>query len=333
MSSDGTERGGGGVPAWVWGRARRTQDGSVPWDRTLESWNPLVALLLAVLGAVGAVRLLLIGADSTVTSQKFVESSGFVPWAAVIAAQAAFWLVVTVPLWREVVHAYKRARPSATIWIIPAVFILLLALLAWRSPARELNWPLAGHHVKVWILTGAAAVGVGVPAIFGICIVQDHVRRHTPGALDVSDIRLAVHARAQTRRFLGLAGAAVGLAVLASGALQRAVVPEFIEDETLFPASAVLLYGAFFTAILTLVYVPAHLSLRRLCADLREMWYPMTSMPNPTDDAFGAWLEGRKRIDGLTQVDLTISQQLQTAIFVFTPLISGILGSLVPKAF
>jgi len=99
----------------------------------------------------------------------------------------------------------------------------------------------------------------------------------------------------------------------------------------LFPSSAVLLYGAFFTAILFVVYLPAHLSLRRLCADLRERWYPMAEMPNPTDDEFSGWLDGRKRLDGLTQVDLTLSQQLQTAVFVLTPLLSGILSSLIPK--
>lgn len=249
-----------------------------------------------------------------------------------IAVQAAFWLVVAVPLWREVVHACIRARPSPAIWAIPTVFLLLLAALAVASPARELDWPLVGHHLKVWILTGTAAIGVGVPAIFGICIVQDQVRRHTPGALDTSDIHLAVDARAQTKRFLGLAGAAIGLAVLASGALQRAVVPQFVQ-EAAFPPSSVLLYGAFFTTILTVVYLPAHLSLRRLCADLRERWYPITKMPSPADDAFGQWLDGRRRIDALTQFDQTVAQHLQAAIFVFTPLLSGILGSVIPTVF
>ena len=185
------------------------------------------------------------------------------------------------------------------------------------SPARGLDWPLVGHHVKVWILTGTATVAVGLPAIFGICVVQEQVRRHTPGELDTSDIGLAVNARAQTRRFLGLAGTAIGLAVLASGALQRAVVPQFVEENDL-PSSPVLLYGAFFTAILTVVYLPAHVSLRRLCADLREMWYPLDGMPSPTDDGFARWIDGRKRIDGLTQVDMTVSQHLQAAAFVFT---------------
>jgi hypothetical protein len=303
----------------------------MPWDRTLESWNPTLTLLLAFLGASGAVLLILAGYDDTADSRLFVASQGFLVWVSVIAVQTAFWAVVTVPLWREVLHAFKQAEPAPTIWVIPAVFVLLLIALAVGSPARGLDWPLVGHHLKVWILTAAAAIAVGVPAIFGIGIVQDRVRRQTAGRQDTSDIRLAVEARAQTKRFLGLAGATIGLAVLASGALQRAVVPMFVE-ETDLPSSSALLYGAFFTAILAVVYLPAHLSLRRLCADLRDVWYPMADMPDPTDDGFATWLDGRKRIDGLTQLDMTVSQQLQAAIFVFTPLLSGILGSLVPKA-
>jgi hypothetical protein len=302
----------------------------MPWDRTLESWNPTAVLLLAALGAGGAVVLLLLGSGSTPDSRRFVMSPGFLPWASVIAVQAAFWTVVTVPLWREVIHAYHEAKPARTIWAVPAVFVLLLVVLALGSPARDLDWPLFAHHVKVWVLTAAAAIAVGVPAIFGICIVQDRVRRDTPRREDVSDIRLAVDARAQIKRFLGLAGTAIGLAVLASGALQRAVVPLFIE-ETLFPSSSVLLYGAFFTAILAAVYLPAHLSLRRLCADLRDAWYPLHDMPDPTATDFAAWVDGRKRLDGLTQFDMTFAQQLQAAIFVSIPLLSGILGSLIPK--
>ena len=300
------------------------------WDRTLESWNPTVVIVLAVLGASGAVLLLLAGSSASADSRMFVASPGFVIWASLLAVQAAFWIVVAVPLWREVLHAYTEANPARTIWVIPAIFVLLLTALAVASPARGLDWPLVGHHVKVWILTGAATLAVGMPAIFGICIVQEQVRRHTPGELDTSDIRLAVDARARTKRFLGLAGAAIGLAVLASGALQRAVVPQFV-DEADLPSSSVLLYGAFFTAILTVVYLPAHLSLRRLCADLRDMWYPMAGMPSPTDDGFATWIDGRKRIDELTQVDMTVSQQLEAAVFVFTPLLSGVLGSLIPS--
>lgn len=312
------------------GLLRRVHGPSVPLDKTLESWNPITVVVLAVAGAGGGFLLLLFNARSTTVSERFVESSGFATWAAVIAAQSAVWTVVTVPLWREVISSYRATAPSPSIWVIPALIVVALGLLASYSPSRGTDWPLAGHQVKVWILTTAAALGVGLPAIFGICLVQDRVRRHQPENLTTTDVDLAVSARAQTRRFLGVAGAVIGLAVLASGALRLATVTEFM-TEVDFPAAGVLLYGAFFTALLLLVYVPAHLSLRRLCLDIRESFFPVADMPPPTSSEFGSWMDARARLDALTQVNLTTAQQLQASLFILAPLISGVLGALVPS--
>ena len=299
-------------------------------DKTLESWNPITVVALAVSGAVGSVLILLVHAHDTAISSEFVSSPGFPGWAAVIAAQSAVWAVVTVPLWREVVSSYRGAHPAPSIWVVPGLIVAALATLAVLSSSRTLEWPLVGHHVKVWILTTAAAIGVGVPALFGICLVQDRVRRHQPDALKTTDIGLALTARAQMRRFLGVAGAVIGLAVLASGALRRATVPAFLDEES-FPADGVILYGAFFTGLLLLVYVPAHLSLRRLCVDIREHYFPVSGMPPPTSAEFGSWVEGRARLDSLTQVNVTMTQQLTASLFILAPLISGVLGALVPR--
>ena len=67
------------------------------------------------------------------------------------------------------------------------------------------------------LATGAAALGVGLPAIFGICLVQDGIRRQTRTGLTAADVTRAVEGRAQMRRLLGAAGATIGLAVLAAG--------------------------------------------------------------------------------------------------------------------
>jgi hypothetical protein len=210
---------------------------AAPWDRTLESWNPITVVVLAVLGAVAAVALLLVGARETRISASFVDSPGFATWAAVLAAQSALWAVVTVPLWREIRTLYRATRPARSIWVVPGLIVGALALLALFSTAREAPWPLVGHQVKAWVLTTAAAGGVGVPAIFGICLVQDRVRRHRPDTMTTSDVDVALSARGQMRRFLGTAGTVIGLAVLASGALRLATVPDYL-DESAFPATA-----------------------------------------------------------------------------------------------
>lgn len=304
-------------------------DASAPWDKTLESWNPVSVFILAAAGAVAAGFLLYLNADDTADSSRFVSSPGFLIWGAIIAAQTAVWAVLTVPVWRDALALYRVTRPSWTIWLVPALLVLFLVLLVVYSPAAELAWPLVGHRWKSAVLTGAAALGVGLPAVFGISLVQDGVRRHRRTGMTRADIRRAVEGRAQIRRLLGAAGAIIGLAVLAAGALQRAVVPEFIPAET-YPPSSVVLYGGFFTGLLLLAYLPAHLSLRRFCLDIRESYFPTKQMPAPTDPAFVDWLEGRSRLDALTQVNVGASQQLQASLFILAPLISAVLGALIP---
>jgi hypothetical protein len=303
---------------------------SAPWDRTLESWNPVMVFVLCAAGAAGGVLLLLAGATRTEHSEQFVQSSGFTVWAAVIAAQTAVWAVLTVPVWREAMTLYRQTRPSWTIWVVPGLVVLALLLLLVLSPAGGFDWPLVGHRVKSALLTGAAALGVGVPAVFAISLVQDGVRRHPRHEMTTAHVNQAVEARAQMRRLLSAAGAIIGLAVLAAGALQRATVPTFI-SEAEYPPTAILLYGAFFTGLLVLVWLPAHLSLRRFCLDVRESFYPQAQMPSPTSDEFAGWVDARNRLDTLTQVNVSASQQLQASLFILAPLISAILGALLPK--
>ena len=300
------------------------------WDRRLERWNPLVIILLALGGGALGVGLLLLGARSDPRSSQFIATSGFLVWAAVIAVQVAVWAVVALPLWSEVVDIVHHDRVRRTVWAIPGVVGLALVLLAVLSPAADFGWPLVGHSPKVWVLTAMAAVGVGLPALFGIGCVQDIVRRAVPTVDDTDAVRLALVSRHRVRRFLGSAGAVIGLAVLASGSLRLATVPTYVSAAD-FPAVSVLLYGAFFTALLVIVYVPAHLSLQRLCAEIREASFPLDAMPPPTSPELEVWLGGRKRVDALTEANLTIGSQLQAAVFILAPLASAVATTLLPK--
>lgn len=303
--------------------------GSVPWDKTLETWNPGLVFALAAGGAVGSALLLLAGSGNTPSSDEFVRSPGFLIWAAVIVAQGAVWVVLVVPVLREVFALYREVKPSLLIWAVPGLVLTALLLLLAFSPAAGFPWPLYGQQAKTTMLTLAAAFLVAIPAVFGICLVQDRLRRHHPTTPSASDIRLAINARAQVRRLLGVAGTVIGLAVLAAGALQRATVPTYISADV-FPPSAVVIYGAFFTGLLVLVYFPAHLSLSRLCVDIRNGYYPMTAVPEPTDEHFSAWLERRGRLDALIQINVSAGQQLQASLFILAPLISAVIG-IVPK--
>jgi hypothetical protein len=78
------------------------------------------------------------------------------------------------------------------------------------------------------------------------------------------------------------------------------------------------------------VYVPAHLTLHRLCVHLRDFHYPVTGMPAPTSPELKDWVDGRQRLETVTQASLTPFQQIQSSLFIVTPLLSGALGALLP---
>jgi hypothetical protein len=172
---------------------------------------------------------------------------------------------------------------------------------------------------------------VGVPALMGIALVQQQVNDQAAGPVDRDDVPAALQARSQILRFLSVAGAVIGLAVLAAGALRKATVPPEFLSEDQFPAEAVVLYGAFFTGLLLLVYVPAHLALKRFGQKIRDTYFPLSEMPAPDDDAFRGWLDQRTNLETVLQLNVTPSQQLLASLFILAPLISAILTSFVPK--
>ncbi|MGH2653162.1 MAG: hypothetical protein ACRDHV_02285 [Actinomycetota bacterium] len=144
------------------------------------------------------------------------------------------------------------------------------------------------------------------------------------------DLAAAVQARSQILRFLSVAGAVIGLAVLAAGALRKATVPGFVPDGD-FPQEGILLYRAFFTGLLLLVYAPAHLALRRFGLRIRDHYFLLSEMPAPDSDSFKGWLDKRTTLETLLQLNVTPSQHLQASLFILAPLISAVVTSLVPR--
>lgn len=314
-------------------------DGDTPgkvgvWERrTLQSWNPLSVLVLGMVGALAGAALVFVGPSADGRHQDFVNSQGFLLWLVTVCLQTAFLAIVVCPLWRELADMQRATNPSRWLWVLPAVIAIALLLFLFGRP-DALDWPLWGHQPKIRILTLLMAAGVGVPALYGIALVQDRVRRHHPGHLTPADLTVAIVARDHVRRYLATVGTVIGLAVLAAGALRRALL---LYEPTSQPASYlsaanIVLYGAFFTALLLVVYVPAHLTLQRLCVDLLDFHFPLTGMPSPASAEFEAWVEGRKRLENLIQVQVTPWQQLQSSLFILTPLLSAVIAGLLPQA-
>jgi uncharacterized integral membrane protein len=184
--------------------------------------------------------------------------------------------------------------------------------------------------VKTRTLTIIGGITVGVPALLGIALTQRELSERQPGAVAQGDVAAAVQARMRILRFLSIAGAVIGLAVLAAGALRKAAVPQFVQDAR-FPQEGVVMYGAFFTGLLLLVYAPAHRALRRFGVRIRDQYFPLMGMPAPDSDAFEGWLDRRAALESILQLNVSPSQQLQASLFILAPLLSAVITTLVPK--
>lgn len=304
-----------------------------------ESWrNPTWLLLIATVGFLAGLGILWIGHGRSDESATFFQTNGFRVWAVAIGVQTAYWAVVSVPLWVDLTAVWRRASPGrASTLVLAVILILVLIVLPLSSVVFGTDYPLWGHAGKMLVLTLIGGLGVGVPALMGIALVQRQVNEQERGPVDRDDVPAAVQARSQILRFLSVAGAVIGLALLASGALRNATIDYLTsikapaERIATFSAEGVLLYGAFFTGLLLLVYVPAHLALKRFGTRIRDHYFPLSGMPAPDDDAFKPWVDKRANLETVLQLNVTPSQQLLASLFILAPLLSAVLTSLVPK--
>ena len=116
-------------------------------------------------------------------------------------------------------------------------------------------------------------------------------------------------------------------AILSSGALRAAFVAEHPRRAGEFPPSNVLLYGAFFAVILTVITLPLAFSWRTRARQLVQRAYPLPPDGRPTE----AWVAARGRLEKLLHLDVSLLRNPLTALSIFTPLITAALAAFIPQ--
>ncbi len=290
--------------------------------------NVLSVVAAALIGSALTPAILLPGAWASRASRTFVGTFGFHIWVVTLGAQTAFWGVIAIPLWRSL-RTFREEIRSHRLGVFGTAlaFIAILAggPVAMRLP--RLN-PLDGATWKVTLLSSIGGLAVGIPALTGMVLVQIASRRRfrsrPPSKRDVERF---VAMRNDLQRFLLVAGAMIALTTLATGVLRNALLTDGL-DPARFPPELVLLYGAFFTAVIALAYVPAYTALVGAGRRIVELALPM---PEPTAPDFGGWYDARKSLSEFLQLEVTVADRLQVGIIVLAPLTSAVLSIAIPK--
>lgn len=117
----------------------------------------------------------------------------------------------------------------------------------------------------------------------------------------------------------------VSVAVVDTGAQRRAFLATGVRPE-LFPAEAVLLYGALLTLASLLLYVPVFISWRTHGQRFVDEIYPLPADARPSDD----WVAGRARLGQLLGTDASIARNLTAAFGILVPLGASVLSIVIP---
>jgi hypothetical protein len=133
--------------------------------------------------------------------------------------------------------------------------------------------------------------------------------------------------RAILQSQLAALGALIALSTLTTAAFRNAILAAFPDRTDDFPAEFVLLFGAWLTVILVLVYVPPSERLRRHAEALVDEAFPI---PDQFDGDWQQQLQRRRDLAAVLRLDETSRNSIQNALIIGGPLITSALTLLIP---
>jgi hypothetical protein len=262
-------------------------------------------------------------------------------WLATLLGQGALWAVlgaIVVPaVWR-----LRRRRPSVAALVFGVIVIGLLVviglLLARFGPQPD--YPLVGHGWKLIVMTsvgsliaflalimGWAAVGEADRALVRIGQVEPAARRAALAAhvaeraRDTTVIEWYLGLRETLTRSLGVQGAILAAAVLATGARQNALESVGVK----VPFEHTVEYGLVLSALIGVLYLPCHQRLSELGAAIREQLRPPPAADDP--DLLEAY-DQRSALGKLLQLNITAVTAFRAPLAILAPLASGVIAEL-----
>jgi hypothetical protein len=302
-------------------------------------------LVLGVLGA--AVGFGILFADYVFGSfdgvdQKFLGQPNTIFWISVVCAQAALWAVIAVPVSQALCELTPLEHPGRA-RLAGAVLTVVALLFVLGSHRAAPNYPLPHHGFKVFLLS---AWGYGVALLAAVAIWRIHgevsdaiAQRRQPTASDVSSL---LRRRRLLNRMLAIQGGILGAAIISTGALRQALLAwnDYLNDHPVyrklhpdaavaeFPYVYVLIYGAFFSALLALIYAPAFARVQAHGRKLQDEAVPLAS---PTDLSFSEKYQRRKDLGELLQLEMTTTASFRAGVAILAPLATSILGLVLSK--
>ncbi|WP_445257004.1 hypothetical protein [Nocardioides aurantiacus] len=260
----------------------------------------------------------------------FASSNAWTIWraTAAFAASGSVFLGIRGGLYLSNVvtdREYATTRRSA-LWNCAAAVVLVvgvaLFLATVQQRASDLSWRIEHMHGRLT----AVAILAALPAVPWIALVwiahraERETRTETSATLE-HRWRLVVSCAQAFACF-------VVIAIIPTGALRAAFIAQNPRDTALgqaFPASNVLIYGAFYAVVVIAVVVPLVAAWRSRAQLHVDAAYPFDAKLDEQ------WEKDRARLEHVHHLDVNLLRSPLTALSVLVPLISATLAYFLPQ--
>ena len=262
-------------------------------------------------------------------TKHLADSGAFDLWVGLLAIQTMLWTLAAAPL-LTTLRRHWRDRSSVRPEVLPSAVVLALlvgAVVAVPAVRDRLPEFIPHLHVKVRFLTGVALILAEVGAV-SIWLIRGRLEQIAEQGATRQTLRAYLGLRSELERLLGVLGAIIGMAVLASAALRNVELDYASlhpEKNIAFPAENVILYGLVLSVVLALVYLPTYATLQRTGATFRDA---IARFPEPED--FEEDMARRRTLDELLGLRLSATASFRAGVAILSPLIGSVLG-LLPK--
>lgn len=295
--------------------------------------------------------------DGSDAGRRFVTGTAWFAWTAVaglsLAAFAVSFAIGMNAILRPSVALGLRSSPPARRYGYLAVAVLLVAAIAVAmflgtgAPPEVASLPVTHILLRTRgvVLIGFAATVPWLALVWlahASCFELRSMAATMPaeGLIDVpadaenpavDTARQTVEALQRLWRLMTqcvtAAAISVVVAIVTAGALRAAFLAYAPGRGDDFPASSVLLYGAFFAVLQAAIGLPLVVSWRARARDLVDRAYPLPLGGRPTD----TWLDDRRRLETLLHLNVPLLRNPLAALSVFAPLVTSALAVFIPQ--
>ena len=249
---------------------------------------------------------------------------GYFFWLFIILAETSIWPIAAlfvVSVLRELRGEWQNAKVEVV--RSAAILTTLVIVMGLVTDANINRQIVPGYRVKgnLILLMGYAVV---LSAASGIWLIHSALLRLQS---DLESLGQIFHDFLRLKSLLQsllsvLVAILIGI-ILGSIAHRMAILSQY--PSTPYPLEYIVVYGAFSSTLLGLVYGPAYFRMLVVGRQLLDAYFPITSLPASAE--FLAWAERRKALEDVLHLDKVASRTIRAFGGVLAPLVSSIIGA------